>query len=106
MPASVVVGGRPFVSWLSVSSQTESRSHRIHTASERTLLDDASCHQRVGECQKLALGSRGPAYTASDKRSSSQRRSRTGRATPSRSRPSHIPSRLDFHGGTGFVTPY
>jgi hypothetical protein len=46
------------------------------------------------------------AYRFSVSRSSSSRRMRVGRTVAFLSSASHIPSRLDFHGGTGLATPY
>ena len=46
------------------------------------------------------------AYWYSERRSSSSRRVRAGRTVAHSSSASHIPSRLDFQGGTWLVTPY
>ena len=46
------------------------------------------------------------AYWCPERRSSSSRRVRGGRTVAHSSSASHIPSRLDFQGGTGLVTPY
>jgi hypothetical protein len=51
-------------------------------------------------------GNGSSAYWCSERRSSSSRRVRVGSTVVHSSSASQIPSRLDFQGGTGLVTPY
>lgn len=63
----------------------------------------------MGEGDQLVLRYGRSEYTVADSASSSSRRSLklgTGESQAAWSSASHRPSRLVFHGGTGFSTPY
>jgi hypothetical protein len=85
-------------------------SSRARTAAMRlTSVASSMTPLTMRECARETSwlsGKGSSAYWRSERRSSSSRRVRGGKTVAHLSSASHIPSRLDFQGGTELVTPY
>jgi hypothetical protein len=84
----------------------ESAAYLCHATRQRSFIDNPLAMRECARETSWLSGKGRSAYWCSERRSSSSRRVRVGRTVAHLSSASHIPSRLDFHGGTGLVTPY
>jgi hypothetical protein len=88
-----------------VQDSSRARTAAIRLTSSASSITPLTMRECARETSWLS-GKGSSAYWCSERRSSSSRRVRAGRTVAHSSSASHIPSRLDFQGGTGLVTPY
>ncbi len=88
-----------------VQDSSRARTSAIRLVSADSSIIPLAMRECAMETSWLS-GKGSSAYWCSERRSSSSLRVRVDRTVALLSRASHIPSRLDFQGGTGLVTPY
>lgn len=90
---------------LEVQDSSRARTAAMQLTSAASSITPLTMRECARETSWLS-GKGSSAYWCSERRSSSSRRVRMGKTVVHPSSASHIPSRLDFQGGTGLVTPY
>jgi len=98
-----------FVSAASTKDQVQDSSRSRTSAMRFVSAFSSIIFLAMRECARETSwlsGKGSSAYWRSVRLSSSSRRVTVGKTAPYLSSASHIPSRLDFQGGTGLVTPY
>lgn len=88
-----------------VQDSSRARTAAMRLISSASLITPLTMRECASETSCLS-GKGSSAYWCSERRSSSLRRVRRDKIVALSSSASHIPSRLDFQGGTGLVTPY